>query len=378
MQQRLLMRRLGLSMVGAAALASACGEGLPYSGEEVGQQTLAVAGGTVDEEEQWPGVVYLRTPMPGSVQLCSGTLVAPNLVVTALHCVAPLGAGDIQCTYKGELMASRAGAGQLGNPVAPEIVEVRMGVQAPASEPAARGVKIYTTNSSDICSNDLALVELDHAFDVPLRPLRLDKVTVRGEPLTIVGYGDTGEREMVLRRHRSDVRVLAIGNDTNEGPRASAPPRTFAVEPSACQGDSGGPALAQAPDFPLAGVNSLVLNECGGEGANGVYTRLAPFKNLILNAFAASGNEVWLEGQPAPGTAPIDAGPDDTESSNSDSDDTSEETNTPRGPTPGSSNGRRLTSGCSVVALPSIVGRNSHLALLLGLAFAGVWRRRRC
>src|SRR5690606_7293531 len=88
------------------------------------------------------------------------------------------------------------------------------------------------------------------------------------------------------------------------GPRALTPPRTLSVEPSACQGDSGGPAVAQTDDYPIVGVNSLVLSECGSESADGVYTRLVPFKNLILEAFAAVGEEPWLEGQALPGSEP--------------------------------------------------------------------------
>src|SRR5690606_20877593 len=145
---------------------------------ELGQQRQAVSAGTVDDEERWAGVVYLRTIVNKKPWLCTGTLVAPNLVVTALHCLAPLTQGDIQCTYEGEPV--NRGVGDLGPPVAADQVSIRVGVDAPFTEAVAFGIKLFTTNSSNICTNDVALVQLDRDLDLPLSPLRLETATVRG------------------------------------------------------------------------------------------------------------------------------------------------------------------------------------------------------
>lgn len=348
--------RLLLTTV-STSLFTACGESTPNA--DLGSVQLAVAGGQVDIDENWVSVVYVRAKIGTRTQLCSGTLIAPDLVITAMHCVAPLGKGAFQCDYAGNAKSNVAGAGQLGHAVDPELVEVRVGVDAVQNAVAARGKQVFTTGSSHICTNDLAVVLLDTELDLPITPLRLTQKTTLGEALTIVGYGMSEEEHAdTMRRYRENVRVADLGTDSGLDPSSAAPPRTLVVGPSACQGDSGGPAFALNktghgdPDQTvIVGVNSIVIGECGASDARSVFTRVDPFDTLFEQAFEAAGRSLWQEGQTYAGE-PL---PEPTPEPNP----------KPKPDTNESSKPRRLTRGCSTQPMP----HDTTPAWVFGLGF---------
>jgi hypothetical protein len=362
------LRRKAFLALCSVLSSTSCGVG--ESSLDQGVIRQAVAGGQIDSEGKWLGVIYLRTKVGARTQLCSGTLIAPNLVVTAMHCVAPLDDGDFQCDYTGNVIQAHPGAGELGNPVAAEMIEVRVGLEAAVSETVARGKQLLTTNSPNICTNDLAFVVLDTDIDLPLMPLRLTQETTLGEALTVVGYGMTEvPRSDTTRRYREQVRVTDLGTDDASNPASAAPPRTLVVGPSACQGDSGGPALAlnksgfgDAGQHVLAGVNSIAVGTCGAKDARSVFTRLDPFKPLVEDAFEAAGHIVWEEGQTDAGQELPDPEPEPT----------TEPTTKPD--TTDTAKPRRLTTGCVMHASSSELRPWWALTTLLGYV---AWSRRR-
>lgn len=339
----------------AISLFTACGESEQYA--NYGRVQHAVAGGHVDTDEKWLGVVYLRTKIGKRTQLCSGTLIAPDVVVTAMHCVAPLGSGEFQCDYAGNAKSTVAGAGQLGHAVEPELVEVRVGVDAVNNATAARGKRVFTTNSAHICTNDLAVVLLDTELDLPVTPLRLTHKTTLGEALTIVGYGMSEEDHAdTTRRYRENVRVADLGTDSGSDQSSAAPPRTLVVGPSACQGDSGGPAFAlnkaesgDPEQSVIVGVNSIAIGQCGANDARSVFTRLEPFHALFDQAFEAAGRVVWQEGQTFAGEPLPEPKPEPK----------------PKPDTNENSKPRRLTRGCSTQ--PTVSSPAPTWVMALGL-----------
>ena len=60
--------------------------------EAVGSVTQAIEGGYLDSVDT--AVVGIVTLSNGGVGACSGTLIAPNVVLTAQHCVATLTTGE--------------------------------------------------------------------------------------------------------------------------------------------------------------------------------------------------------------------------------------------------------------------------------------------
>lgn len=334
---------------------------------ELGRLEQAIAGGEVDESENWPGVLLLHTKVDSSQgqQACTGTLVAPNLVLSALHCVAPLRDSNFECNPDGSVTQNAPGAGELGSPVDASYVEVRVGLDAATSDIAAYGKQLLTTNSLNICNNDLALIILDTELDLPLSRLRLEADVEQGESLTIVGYGTNGvSGSSVTRRAVEPIRVVEVGSDSGENPTSGAPPRTFVVGPSACKGDSGGPAFSknEAGDPVLIGVDSIVVGSCGASTSRSIYTRLAPFEKLITSAFKAAGYPAWTENQTEPGVDPEPVVPDGGT-------DTAEEP-VPEEPV----KAQRLKTGCSMPS--SSEPEWAHFFGLLPLALAA-WLRRR-
>src|SRR4051812_34544962 len=74
---------------------------------ELGQAHQAVVAGEYTGAEEQMVVRVYGAPPAGSPEItrtCTGTLLAPNLVVTALHCLSTLTAdGNFTCTSDGEL-----------------------------------------------------------------------------------------------------------------------------------------------------------------------------------------------------------------------------------------------------------------------------------
>lgn len=362
---------LGRVCAWAAGLLVMLSCGTPETAEQLqlGVSEQAIFGGEVDEAEAWPGVVMLETKVSAqSVQACTGTLVAPNLVISALHCVAPLRDSNFQCNPDGSVNQLSPGAGELGSAVAAAQVKVRVGLDAANVDVTAYGKLLVTTNSLNICNNDLALILLDRELDLPLSRLRLDDEVTLGEPLTIVGYGMTAVSEDVItRRSTANIRISDLGSDLTGNTSTGAPPRTFVVGPSACKGDSGGPAFSKTADGEpvLVGVDSIIVGKCGSSTSRAIFTRLAAFEKIISSAFEKAGYPAWLEGQIAPGVYPQPTIPDGGFPETGANDTSDEETPV---------KAQRLKTGCSVSGHPSEGAH--HLLGVLPLALA-LWFRRK-
>jgi hypothetical protein len=241
------------------------------------------------------GAVYVETTQGAGVRTsCTGTLVAPNLVATALHCVTFYREGFFSCNSDGSIMSSNPGDGMIGQTVPPANVVVHVGPTL-TDEPAAVGARILGTGSNQICRNDLAFVVLDRSLDAPIAPLRLSASVGWGDLVRVLGYGQREISAPVERYARSGVRVVDVGPLTDGEEGRTAAPRTFVLNEGPCHGDSGGPAFDETTGA-LLGVYSVTAGaSCSGVGIRNVYTSLAPFSALVMDAFVAAGAEPLLE-----------------------------------------------------------------------------------
>ena len=291
------------SVAGSALLVAACGESsIPI---DLGQAQLPVVSGEDSHDDQ--NVVRVFTRPPPNTQparTCTGTLIAPNLVVTALHCLSPI-VGDqlFSCSIDGQLESPPNGS--LGTPIEAQYVNVQSGF-AFTLTPDAVGAVVLHTRSTQICQNDLAFVVLDRDLDFPISPVRLDTRPTVGEVVSVIGYGYTQDPppppdEYTQRRRRDGVRITAVELEGREKTR----PRTFTLGESVCVGDSGGAAFSEAG--AVLGVYSTNTAGCVGIAGRNAFTMLSSFRPLALEAFAAAGAEPWIEGELPPGTV-IDAG----------------------------------------------------------------------
>ncbi|MCB9679362.1 MAG: serine protease [Alphaproteobacteria bacterium] len=259
---------------------------------EVDSPDSFVVGGAPSAPGTWQSTVSV---MYGSMPGCTGTLVAPNVVITAAHCVTPEAPTAVRT---GSVNAVQGG----------QLIPVANATFHPSYDGYA-GV-------------DLAVLQLQTPSNSPITTIATDCVEAEavydGAPAAIVGFGSTNPQGTqypdVLYEAMSSIRDADCSQDVLNGMQTTCEP---ALRPAgelaaggngidSCYGDSGGPLYVQGDDaiWYLAGVTSrgFAAQNCG---SGGVYVR--PDTHLA-----------WIEGivgpLPRPGcgqppTDQIDDGP---------------------------------------------------------------------
>jgi hypothetical protein len=285
--------RLRLCSAVVATLAAGCGQPDPEAG------LGSVAQPMIDGEPSdatYDGVVFIQTKQSGQDGLaCTGTLVAPNLVITALHCVTSAALGSFSCNPDGSTTSASAQQGILGPLVPAGNVKIYTGSPVDYSAPAAIGAHLFGTGSTQGCQGDLAMIQLDRDLDATVSPIRIDKMATWNESVNIAGYGETETGDSAGLLLVRTVSVVDVGPSSTGEPTRTASPRTFVVGEGPCKGDSGGPAF-DAETGALLGVFSLnTATDCSLVGIRNVYTSLSPFSKIITDAFTAAGAVPVLE-----------------------------------------------------------------------------------
>ncbi|HET7540223.1 MAG TPA: trypsin-like serine protease [Polyangiaceae bacterium] len=278
---------LGLCCVLSLTAAVGCGQ---TGAERSSWQTQAVYDGTPSGPED-DGVVKLAaTDAAGVTNFCTGSLIAPNVVLTARHCVSNMAQGTFTCTDTGELTTDSKG-GRFGALIDPASLKIYVGAEF--TEPlAALGAKVFATQTPSICRNDLATIVLDRELiGTPLMPIRMDRGNQRGEVLRVVGFGETEESTRGVRRAKDGLVISQVGSSQFRPDGDPIPPRTFLTLGSGpCIGDSGGPALSS--QGAVTGVYSQLGGACESATARQYFTQVAPFvAEVLMPAFELTGYE---------------------------------------------------------------------------------------
>jgi secreted trypsin-like serine protease len=230
-----------------------------------------IIGGEEAPPGAWPSTVALLTSS-GS-QFCAGTLIAPEWVVTAAHCVRD--ASNVARVAVGRRMLS-SGAG--------EEIGVRRVILHPGYNPAAG------------YANDIALLWLAKKTSVVTQPMAAESdmaAVTPGVLLTTAGWGrtETASKSDVMRQVKVPFVSLeqcrtwytALGYTVADGSLCAG---YEAGGKDSCQGDSGGPLFAPSgTGHLLAGIVSWG-HGCAEPKAPGVYTRIAGLRDWIARTQA--------------------------------------------------------------------------------------------
>jgi hypothetical protein len=283
-----LALRSGACVVGFAACACAGAPDAP-SGVEAAAINLGELSPDADN-----AVVEVRVvrPPPLGGDVCTGTLVAPNLMLTSLECATLFDSSlATSCRADGTLETSTTSGGVIGDAVTPSDLRVYYGSSLDDEPPSAYGAQIFVTGTTEVCEDDLAAVVLDRALPSSGYGLRLSRDVSVGEELTAIGWGYS----MYDARFKRNVTVTDVGPDDVSDGTSAAPPRSFLVGSGLCWGDRGAPALSTDTGM-VAGIYARPLGGglCFGpdgpdeEGVNR-FVEIAPYESLLREAFDAAG-----------------------------------------------------------------------------------------
>jgi len=286
---------LGLALIGISGCAAEVDGNADLATEvTLGSETKIFGGETDDDPRAVSSVVALKVGTGGVFELCSGALVAPNVVLTARHCVANSITTSVSCDQKGNSTNGSHVSGDLPA----DAVAVYTGAAPRFNEqPKALGTAIVAPSSEFLCDSDIALVVLDKAIaDVEPLAVRLGAGVSPGETIRSVGYGQNDQKKPLgTRLRKSGVAVLAMGSGVSQS-RTALGPHEFEVGRSICQGDSGGPAISEDTGAVIGVVSRG--GDCE-EDFGHIYTTTAGWRELFDDAFALAGGAPIVEsGQP--------------------------------------------------------------------------------
>ncbi len=223
---------LTISSLGCAAAATDS-ESESAGDERVGTARENIQGGVVDEDDLAVVGVAIVDDNGDVEKTCSGVLIAPNLVLTAQHCVVS----------KAEFVSCADAS--FGPAVDPARVYVTTDASMWASGTSWREVVDVSLppGAPAVCGRDVALVTLQDPITgvKPLDP-SLGGPCEPSEIYTAIGYGATDgvDDHAGLRRRRDGLAVVCVGGDCSS---SNITGHEWQGDHGICSGDSGSPAI---------------------------------------------------------------------------------------------------------------------------------------
>lgn len=258
----------------------------------LGSAQQAIQGGQ-SAGSKYPFVLGMIASVGGAYGVCTATLIAPNLALTARHCVSEINTPrGIDCQRTS--FTEDSSASDLA-------VTTDSVLDQGANFYGVR--KVLLPTSDDMCGHDIALMILQESIPAseatPIEPLihesiKLDSRGVRA--ITAIGYGTVdGQNDSGVRRIRQDIPLICAYdhpssaldcNGVDADLQATLLTESdFVVSTGVCQGDSGSSAFEQSAFDDGKYYSIGVLSRGSADSCDiGVYTRVDAEKDLIIKA----------------------------------------------------------------------------------------------
>lgn len=283
------MRRLRTALI-LAGLAVLLAGVAPAQAQEAGEAPPEVVGGTPADPGEFPYQVALVFPdapgIPIRGQFCGGSLISPDTVLTAAHCVV----WDIRRTPDGRLQPVTVPASAI------EVIAgtTDLGAHGGGDHLAVRRVRVdpdivvSPSATFNVFRPDVAILELADSAGPGAEPVDLAVpgqlgLYPPGTPATVTGWGAT---EDVLAAPPTVLREATLPVVANADCRAAYGTDFTATRnlcagdlanggASACYGDSGGPLVVDNGGEPLQIDMVLGGDGCGSVERPNLYSRVA-------------------------------------------------------------------------------------------------------
>ncbi|HMQ24392.1 MAG TPA: serine protease [Acidimicrobiales bacterium] len=267
----LLTGALGVVALAAASMPSAAAQAPEGSGDP--EIVGGVPVGSVGDFPYQVALVFRAVPSPADGQFCGGTLISPDTVLTAAHCVV-----DFPAT----------------------VLDVDSGVRDLAVDPGQRAhvrqIRVHPDYDESTNEADLAILQL--ASPLAATPIEVAApeqagVWPPGTTAAITGWGDlTGAGSVSSIMHVAQIPLVSDADCADAYGPGLIHAETMLCAGNlgiggvdTCQGDSGGPIAVDNGDTPLQiGITSWGRG-CGLPEFPGVYTRVDAFFEPFIKRF---------------------------------------------------------------------------------------------
>jgi len=237
--------------------------------------TPFIVGGVDAKPSAYPWMAALlvaEIPNANDALFCGGSLVLPDVVVTAAHCLDFLPGKESVEVAVGAYDLLQVGA------------EQRIKV---------RGYVIHPNYDPSTADSDIGIIKLEHPVLAPTLPListQQMSQLMPGEMLTVIGFGALNDPPVDFPNILQEVKLAYVDhnvcNDTMSSVGAPITDTQICAGnigqiQDSCYGDSGGPLMANINgEWRLTGIVSWGLG-CGLPDFYGVYTEAADFVQWI-------------------------------------------------------------------------------------------------
>ena len=260
-----------VALIVSFASLSACA--VPYSEpaeeERTGDDAQAIKGGSLATD--YPESVLLLMTVNGTPKsLCSGSLLAPNVVLTAGHCVHGFDSWTVTAPFAG---------GQTS--VTSQAVTYDWNTDSDNVDPDA---------------HDIALVLLDTPITLASYPTLADVALPDGSKVVNVGRINNGQLSSTALYKSKPVTVTSAAS--------SGYPFDYMASEVIEHGDSGGPVY-------IPGTHTIVAANSGGGGGTEILARVDLLHDWLLQQIASHSSTGGGPGGSDPGTGSGDQGGSD-------------------------------------------------------------------